>query len=90
MEISILGMMLAVNVFLLYIAYKRNALLWYLFSGVCGLITCLSIISSGNQIIYVSYGTTVLINLGGFFLLLPVLLTLISFIGLIQGYRRIV
>jgi hypothetical protein len=85
-EIILLIVMLVVQITLLLLGCRYpKTMLFFLFAAITGLVTILSVIQSSNNITYVSSDASVVINAGAFFLLIPILLTILCFVGMIQS-----
>ncbi len=84
MEITLLAVCLAAQIFMLIFAYAHRGFMLFLFSGIIGFVPILSLVSNNAEIEYVSNGALVSVSSGGFFLLIPALLTIISFFGMIS------
>ncbi len=83
LEISVLVTMIAVQAFLLLLAYSKKASWLFLFAGISGMATIVTLVNDNAEIQYVTSGIVVTLASGGFFILIPTMLTIIAFMGLI-------
>jgi len=84
MEIMLLVIGMLAKFFCLYLAIKFRAMMWSFFGAFIGLAVILSIAASSNTITYVTNGTTVVLNGGEFFFLIPLMLLIASLLQIVS------
>jgi hypothetical protein len=79
----LLGIALTIEIVFLLVGLLRGGMLNWFFSAISGIVVLLSIAASNGNIEYVTSAGVTSVNSGATFFLIPILLTIIAFMGMV-------